>query len=52
MDHAQLAKVLDCSRNAVRIRLHRARKRLSKALAGAGVSVNRLPVESRSTTTG
>lgn len=47
LDHAQLAKVLDCSRNAVRIRLHRARKRFSKALAGAGISVNRLPVESR-----
>jgi RNA polymerase sigma factor (sigma-70 family) len=46
LDHGQIAKVLGCSRNAVRIRLHRARKRLSKALAGAGISVNHLVMES------
>lgn len=32
LDHAQIAKVLGCSRNAVRIRLHRARKRFGRAL--------------------
>ncbi|SDL87225.1 RNA polymerase sigma factor [Nonomuraea jiangxiensis] len=46
LDHGQIAKVLGCSRNAVRIRLHRARKRFSKALAGAGISVNHLVLES------
>ncbi|MBN6053151.1 sigma-70 family RNA polymerase sigma factor, partial [Nonomuraea sp. RK-328] len=46
LDPGQIAKVLDCSRNAVRIRLYRARKRFSKALAGAGLSVNRFAVES------
>lgn len=33
LDHAQLAAVLGCSRNAVRIRLHRARGRFAAALA-------------------
>ncbi|WP_188194500.1 RNA polymerase sigma factor [Nonomuraea sp. SYSU D8015] len=46
LDHGQLATVLGCSRNAVRIRLHRARKRLSKALAAAGVSVGTFVMES------
>ncbi|MGP3920165.1 RNA polymerase sigma factor [Nonomuraea sp. 10N515B] len=46
LDRAQIASVLGCSRNAVRIRLHRARKRLSKALALAGVSVNHVVMES------
>ncbi|MFC5831108.1 RNA polymerase sigma factor [Nonomuraea insulae] len=46
LDHGEIAKVLGCSRNAVRIRLYRARKRFSKALAGAGVSVGHLAVES------
>ncbi|ADB35659.1 RNA polymerase, sigma-24 subunit, ECF subfamily [Kribbella flavida DSM 17836] len=32
LDTAQIAVVLGCSRNAVRIRLHRARKRFSKLL--------------------
>lgn len=32
LDHGQIATVLNISRNAVRIRLHRARKRLSRAL--------------------
>ncbi|MEV6030509.1 RNA polymerase sigma factor [Nonomuraea sp. NPDC052116] len=46
LDRAQIATVLGCSRNAVRIRLHRARKRFSKALAAAGVTVNHLIMES------
>ncbi len=46
LDHGEIAQVLGCSRNAVRIRLYRARKRFSKALAGAGVSVAHLVVES------
>ncbi|MFI7706284.1 RNA polymerase sigma factor [Nonomuraea sp. NPDC049480] len=46
LDHGQIAKVLGCSRNAVRIRLYRARKRFSKALAGAGITANRFAVES------
>lgn len=46
LDHGEIAKVLGCSRNAVRIRLYRARKRFSKALAEAGVSVAHLVVES------
>jgi RNA polymerase sigma factor (sigma-70 family) len=46
LDHGEIAQVLDCSRNAVRIRLHRARKRFSKALAGAGVSDHRFVMES------
>lgn len=33
LDHQQIASVLGCSRNAVDIRLHRARRRLSQALA-------------------
>ncbi len=33
LDHGELAEVLGCSRNAVRIRLHRARARLAAALA-------------------
>jgi RNA polymerase sigma factor (sigma-70 family) len=35
LDHAQIATALGCSRNAVRIRLHRARKRLSRELASS-----------------
>lgn len=42
LDHGQIAKVLGCSRNAVRIRLHRARKRLARGLATAGVAPERL----------
>lgn len=34
LDHGELAAVLGCSRNAVRIRLHRARSRLAAALDG------------------
>jgi RNA polymerase sigma-70 factor (ECF subfamily) len=33
LDHGQIAIVLGCSRNAVRIRLHRARKRFAGELA-------------------
>jgi RNA polymerase sigma-70 factor (ECF subfamily) len=40
LDHAEIGRVLGCSRNAVYVRLHRARKRFSRALAAAGV---RLP---------
>ena len=47
LDAGQISRVLDCSRNAVRIRLYRARKRFSKALALAGVTAaNHLAVES------
>jgi RNA polymerase sigma-70 factor (ECF subfamily) len=36
LDYGEIATVLGCSRNAVRIRLHRARIRLAAELAGAG----------------
>jgi RNA polymerase sigma-70 factor (ECF subfamily) len=36
LDYGEIATVLGCSRNAVRIRLHRARVRLAAELAGAG----------------
>ncbi|MEZ0074167.1 RNA polymerase sigma factor [Planotetraspora sp. GP83] len=39
LDHGEIAKVLGCSRNAVRIRLYRARKRFSRGLQGAGVHI-------------
>ncbi|MFD0537237.1 RNA polymerase sigma factor [Actinomadura luteofluorescens] len=35
LDHGEIATVLGCSRNAVRIRLHRARRRFARALARA-----------------
>jgi RNA polymerase sigma-70 factor, ECF subfamily len=35
LDPGQIAIVLDCSRNAVRVRLHRARKRLARELANS-----------------
>ncbi|GAA2285463.1 hypothetical protein GCM10010149_34210 [Nonomuraea roseoviolacea subsp. roseoviolacea] len=35
LDPGQIAEVLGCSRNAVRIRLHRARKRFARALKDA-----------------
>jgi RNA polymerase sigma-70 factor (ECF subfamily) len=35
LDPGQIAIVLDCSRNAVRVRLHRARKRLAQELANS-----------------
>ncbi|MFC5747550.1 RNA polymerase sigma factor [Actinomadura rugatobispora] len=37
LDHTGLAMVLGCSTAAARVRLHRARKRLSRALRSAGV---------------
>jgi RNA polymerase sigma-70 factor (ECF subfamily) len=40
LDPGQIATVLGCSRNAARIRLHRARKRLARELAAAGVALN------------
>jgi RNA polymerase sigma-70 factor (ECF subfamily) len=48
LDHGEIAKVLACSRNAVRVRLHRARKRFSRALATAGISVNHVAMAGRS----
>ncbi|MGA5758448.1 RNA polymerase sigma factor [Nonomuraea bangladeshensis] len=45
LDHGEIAAVLGCSRNAVRIRLHRARRRLTKALAAAGVPAGRIVME-------
>jgi RNA polymerase sigma factor (sigma-70 family) len=38
LDHGQIAAVLGCSRNAVRIRLHRARRRFADAFARQAVS--------------
>ena len=47
LDHGEIAVLLRCSRNAVRIRLHRARKRLNSALASAGAGelslIRRIP---------
>lgn len=40
LDYAQIAVVLGCSRNAVKIRLHRARKRFAAELAGARQSLS------------
>lgn len=37
LDHAEIAEVLRCSRNAVRLRLHRARRRFAERLRSAGV---------------
>jgi RNA polymerase sigma-70 factor (ECF subfamily) len=37
LDHAEIGRVLGCSRNTVYVRLHRARRRFSRALATAGV---------------
>ena len=37
LDHSGIAAVLGCSRGAARVRLHRARKRFSRALASAGL---------------
>ncbi|MFB4317501.1 RNA polymerase sigma factor [Actinomadura sp. 21ATH] len=38
LDHGEIATVLGCSRNAVRIRLHRARRRFARALERANAS--------------
>lgn len=37
LDHAEIGRILGCSRNTVYVRMHRARKRFSRALAKAGV---------------
>ncbi|MFF5265115.1 RNA polymerase sigma factor [Actinomadura viridis] len=37
LSNAEIATVLGCSRNAVSIRLHRARKRFARALRAAGI---------------
>jgi RNA polymerase sigma factor (sigma-70 family) len=47
LDHGEIATVLGCSRNAVRIRLHRARKRLARDLAKAGVATDQLTTAGR-----
>lgn len=41
LSHDEIAVVLGCSRATVRIRLHRARKRLAKELRAAGLDVSR-----------
>jgi RNA polymerase sigma-70 factor (ECF subfamily) len=38
LDHDEISKVLGCSRNAVGIRVHRARKRFVRALDAAGIT--------------
>jgi RNA polymerase sigma-70 factor (ECF subfamily) len=40
LDAGEIARVLGRSRNAVRIRLHRARGRFARALAEAGITLN------------
>jgi RNA polymerase sigma-70 factor (ECF subfamily) len=47
LDQAEISKVLDCSRNVVRVRLHRARRRFSQALTTAGISVNHFAMAGR-----
>jgi RNA polymerase sigma factor (sigma-70 family) len=43
LDYGQIAVVLGCSRNAVRIRMHRARQRLARELAGVPGHISRNP---------
>ncbi|GLZ04697.1 hypothetical protein Acsp03_21630 [Actinomadura sp. NBRC 104412] len=43
LDHGEIATVLGCSRNAVRIRLHRARRRFARALARMDADVPGTP---------
>ncbi|GAA1888852.1 RNA polymerase sigma factor [Actinomadura bangladeshensis] len=45
LDHGEIATVLGCSRNAVRIRVHRARRRFARALHRAEAPV--LPTTAR-----
>ncbi|MEV4164532.1 RNA polymerase sigma factor [Nonomuraea dietziae] len=47
LERGEIAAVLGCSRNAVRIRLHRARKRFARALEAAGVQVDRVALAGR-----
>jgi RNA polymerase sigma factor (sigma-70 family) len=44
LDAGEVAKVLGCSRNAARIRLHRARRRFARELADVQASVKQNPV--------
>lgn len=44
LDAGQIAQVCDCSRNAVRIRIHRARRRFARELARVGGSLKQNPV--------
>jgi RNA polymerase sigma factor (sigma-70 family) len=44
LDHGQVAAVLGCSRNAVRIRLHRARRRFADAFARCQATPSPAPV--------
>jgi RNA polymerase sigma factor (sigma-70 family) len=44
LDHGQVAAVLGCSRNAVRIRLHRARRRFADAFASRQAMPSPAPV--------
>jgi RNA polymerase sigma-70 factor (ECF subfamily) len=39
LDHSAIAAVLGCSQGAARVRLHRARKRFSRALRSAGIEL-------------
>ena len=39
LDHSGIAAVLGCSKGAARVRLHRARKRFSRALHLAGIDL-------------
>ncbi|MFC4060870.1 RNA polymerase sigma factor [Planomonospora corallina] len=41
LDSAEISTVLGCSRGAVRLRLHRARKRLARELDAAGLDLTR-----------
>ncbi|GLY72801.1 RNA polymerase sigma factor [Actinoallomurus iriomotensis] len=47
LDAGQIATVLGCSRNAVRIRLHRARKRLARALEARDAHTEAYPHQAR-----
>jgi RNA polymerase sigma factor (sigma-70 family) len=47
LDHGQIAAVLGISRNAVRIRLHRARRRLARHLAESGDTPDRSAMSGR-----
>jgi RNA polymerase sigma-70 factor (ECF subfamily) len=47
LDPGEIAKVLGRSRNAVRIRLHRARKRLARDLVTAGVPAGQFAMSGR-----
>jgi RNA polymerase sigma factor (sigma-70 family) len=45
LDAAEIAQVLGCSRNAARIRIHRARRRFARELASGGSSVKQNAVD-------